>query len=110
MATFVLLVACNSDIGIAYHVSSGMPEGEFRLTASERTELRDRLRSRTQPAEDVRRARLILLLAQGKSYVDSPGAELHVMVHAREDMLSRKSRRCPIFGNHRPFTRFPGES
>jgi transposase len=45
-----------------------MREGEFRLTPSERTELRDRLRSRTLPAEDVRRARLILLLAEGKSY------------------------------------------
>jgi hypothetical protein len=40
-----------------------MHEGEFRLTPSERTELRDRLRSRTLPAEDVRHARLILLLA-----------------------------------------------
>jgi len=39
------------------------------LTPSERTELRDRMRSRTLPAEDVRRARLILLLAQGKSYL-----------------------------------------
>src|SRR5450756_220752 len=46
-----------------------MHEGEFRLTPSERTELRDRMRSRTLPAEDVRRARLILLLAQGKSYL-----------------------------------------
>ena len=45
-----------------------MHETEFRLTSSEHTELRDRLRSRTLPAEDVRRARLILLLAQGKSY------------------------------------------
>jgi transposase len=45
-----------------------MHDTEFRLTSSERTELRDRLRSRTLPAEDVRRARLILLLAQGKSY------------------------------------------
>src|ERR1700681_2198188 len=45
-----------------------MREGEFRLTPSERGDLRDRLRSRTLPAEDVRRARLILLLAQGKSY------------------------------------------
>jgi transposase len=45
-----------------------MHETEFRLSSSERTELRDRLRSRTLPAEDVRRARLILLLAQGKSY------------------------------------------
>src|SRR6266403_86726 len=46
-----------------------MVESEFRLTPSERRELRDRLRSRTLPAEDVRRARLILLLAQGKSYL-----------------------------------------
>src|ERR1700726_2386685 len=46
-----------------------MREGEFRLTPSERTELRDRMRSRTLPAEDVRRARLILLLAQGKYYL-----------------------------------------
>src|SRR5271169_6170308 len=46
-----------------------MPEGEFQLTPRERTELRDRMRSRTLPAEDVRRARLILLLAQGKSYL-----------------------------------------
>jgi hypothetical protein len=41
--------------------------GEFGLTAREGAELRGRLRSRTLPAEDVRRARLILLLAQGKS-------------------------------------------
>ena len=46
-----------------------MRDGEFRLTPSERTELRDRMRSRTLPAEDVRRARLMLLLAQGKSYL-----------------------------------------
>src|ERR1700687_4931954 len=46
-----------------------MLEGEFRLTPRERTELRDRMRSRTLPAEDVRRARLILLLEQGKSYL-----------------------------------------
>src|ERR1700680_4376573 len=46
-----------------------MREGEFRLTPSERTELRDRMCSRTLPAEDVRRARLILLLARGKSYL-----------------------------------------
>jgi transposase len=43
--------------------------GEFGLTAREGAELRDRLRSRTLPAEDVRRARLILLLTQGKSYL-----------------------------------------
>jgi transposase len=46
-----------------------MPDGELGLAPSERKELRDRMRSRTLPAEDVRRARLILLLAQGKSYL-----------------------------------------
>src|SRR5216683_6150068 len=46
-----------------------MHDGDLRLTPSERNELRDRLRSRTLPAEDVRRARLILLLARGKSYL-----------------------------------------
>src|ERR1700726_4254921 len=46
-----------------------MHDGEFRLTPSERVSARDRVRSRTLPAEDVRRARLILLLARGKSYL-----------------------------------------
>src|SRR5260370_19787177 len=46
-----------------------MREGEFRLTPSERTELKNRMRSRTLPAENVRRARLIVLLAQGRSYL-----------------------------------------
>jgi transposase len=46
-----------------------MLEGALGLALRERKELRDRVRSRTLPAEDVRRARLILLLAQGKSYL-----------------------------------------
>src|ERR1700687_1452484 len=46
-----------------------MPDGKLGLALRERKELRDRVRSRTLPAEDVRRARLILLLAQGKSYL-----------------------------------------
>src|SRR5215813_4526165 len=40
----------------------------LHLTHSERRELKMRLRSQTLPAEDVRRARLILMLAQGHSY------------------------------------------
>jgi len=40
----------------------------LRLTLPERRELKMRLRSRTLPAEEVRRARLILMLAQGHSY------------------------------------------
>ena len=46
-----------------------MLESGFRLAPSEREELRDRLRSRTVPAEDVRRARLIGWLAEGESYL-----------------------------------------
>src|ERR1700723_4444947 len=46
-----------------------MVESEFRLMPSERMQLKKRMRSRTLPAEDIRRARLILLLAQGKSYL-----------------------------------------
>jgi transposase len=40
----------------------------FEVSAPEREELAARLRSRTLPAEDVRRARLILMLADGNSY------------------------------------------
>ena len=45
-----------------------MREHVLALTPPERRELKKRLRSRTLPAEDVRRARLILMLAQGDSY------------------------------------------
>src|ERR1700686_4608247 len=46
-----------------------MVKSGFRLMPSERMELKERMRSRTLPAEGVRRARLILLLAQGQSYL-----------------------------------------
>jgi transposase len=46
-----------------------MHEEELRLAWREREELKDRVCSQTLPAEDARRARLILLLAQGKSYL-----------------------------------------
>src|SRR5215471_6443761 len=45
-----------------------MDKSTFELNAPERDELNARLRSRTLPAEDVRRARLILMLADGNSY------------------------------------------
>src|SRR5712672_1760190 len=45
-----------------------MSNETVRLTASEEDELRVRARSRTFPAGEVRRARLILMLAEGKSY------------------------------------------
>jgi hypothetical protein len=46
-----------------------MREGELDLTPGEVSELHERARSRTLPAEDVRRARLILLLTPGQSYL-----------------------------------------
>jgi transposase len=46
-----------------------MAGNTIRLAAGERNELQERARSRTMRAEDVRRARLVLMLAQGKSYV-----------------------------------------
>ena len=45
-----------------------MREHVLGLRPPERRELKKRLRSRTLPAEDVRRARLILMLAHGDSY------------------------------------------
>ena len=45
-----------------------MPNQTIQLTASEQKELLFRARSRSIPAGDVRRAQLILMLAEGKSY------------------------------------------
>src|SRR5215831_13963156 len=45
-----------------------MDKSSFELNVPERDELTARLRSRTLPAEDVRRARLVLMLADGNSY------------------------------------------
>jgi transposase len=45
-----------------------MPNQPVELTASEQKELLFRARSRSIPAGDVRRAQLILMLAEGKSY------------------------------------------
>jgi transposase len=46
-----------------------MSNQTLQLTASEENELLFRARSRTLPAADVRRARLILMLADGESYL-----------------------------------------
>jgi transposase len=45
-----------------------MQKTRVRLAPHERRELRKRVRTRTLRADDVRRARLILLLAEGQSY------------------------------------------
>jgi putative transposase len=46
----------------------GMSKSTFVLNAPERDELSARVRSRTLPTEDVRRSRLILMLADSNSY------------------------------------------
>jgi len=46
-----------------------MPKSRLPLAPSERNELVERARSRTLPAGQVRRAKLILMLAAGKSYL-----------------------------------------
>src|SRR5215467_3022802 len=51
-----------------------MKEFTIRLTNPEREELAARLRARTLPAEDVRRARLILMLDDGESFTTIQGA------------------------------------
>src|SRR5207244_10057636 len=51
-----------------------MNTSDCTLSQSEREELTARLRSRMLPAEDVRRARLILMLGDGKSYTIIQGA------------------------------------
>ena len=45
-----------------------MDESRVRLSPPERRELESRVRSRVLRAEDVRRAKLMLMLAQGASY------------------------------------------
>src|SRR5215472_16839302 len=47
-----------------------MKRTTFKLKTAEREELTARMRSRTLPAEDVRRARMILMLAGGESFTD----------------------------------------
>src|SRR6266849_20875 len=80
-----------------------MLEGEFRLTPRERTELKDRMRSRTLPAEDARRARLILLLAQGKSYLT-----IRQQLGCNPNYISRwkgrfeAERLAGLYSRHRP--------
>jgi len=50
-----------------------MEKDAIRLTPEEKQELESRARSRTMRADDVKRARLILMLEQGKSYQEVQG-------------------------------------
>lgn len=65
-----------------------MKKHALHLMPPERRELKMRLRSRTMPAEDVRRARLILMLAQGQSY-----AEIRKVLGCNGNYISRWKQR-----------------
>src|SRR5215470_4732720 len=56
------------DLSHGCGIVEAMETTKFELTDPEREELAARLRSRTLPVEDVRRARLILMLADGESF------------------------------------------
>src|ERR1043166_516072 len=56
------------DLSHGCGIVEAMETTKFELTDSEREELAARMRSRTLPSEDVRRARLILMLADGESF------------------------------------------
>ena len=82
-----------------------MKKHVLHLTASEDRELKIRLRSRTLPAEDVRRARLILMLAEGQSYL-----EIRQALGCNGNYISRWKQR---FGEQRLaglYARHPGRA
>jgi transposase len=56
------------DLSLWHVIVAAMKEFTIKLTGPEREELAARLRARTLPAEDVRRARLILMLDEGESF------------------------------------------
>ena len=63
------------------------------LTQDERTELEARLRSRKIRAEDARRARVILMLADGASY-----SMIEATVPCYRDFINRWRRRFVVKG------------
>jgi len=79
-----------------------MANEPLKLTPQVRQELQSRLRSQTLCAADVRRARLILLLAQGRSY-----SEISAMLHCNRNFISLWKHRfeeqglAGLYGRHR---------
>src|SRR5438477_12872172 len=80
-----------------------MVESTFAVNASEREELTMRLRSRTLPSEDVRRARLILMLADGESFTT-----IQQMLRCNRSYISRWKQRFESGGLSALYSRHPG--
>jgi transposase len=82
-----------------------MANPTFTLSLPEREELAARLRSRTLPSEDVRRARLILLLADGESFT-----AIQTALRCNRSYISRWKQRFESDGLAGLFSRHTGRA
>src|SRR5689334_1504072 len=82
-----------------------MTNPTFTVSLPEREELAARLRSRTLPSEDVRRARLILLLADGESFT-----AIQTALRCNRSYISRWKQRFESGGLSGLFSRHTGRA
>lgn len=77
----------------------------FKVKPSEREELAARVRSRTLPAEDVRRSRMILMLADGESFTT-----IQISLGCNRNYITRWQRRFQSKGPDGLFAIHPGRA
>jgi transposase len=82
-----------------------MIQSTFTVTSFQREELAARMRSRTLPSEDVRRARLILMLADGE-----PFTAIQVALGCNRSYISRWKQRFQADGLSSLYSRHPGRA
>ena len=82
-----------------------MINSTFTVSSSERAELAARMRSRTLPSEDVRRARLILMLADGESFT-----AIQKALRCNRSYISRWKQRFESDGLSASYSRHPGRA
>jgi transposase len=82
-----------------------MVKSTFAVSSSERQELSARMRSRTLPSEDVRRARLILMLADGESFTT-----IQLTLQCNRSYISRWKQRFQSNGLAALYSRHPGRA
>lgn|SRR5215471_9581112 len=82
-----------------------MRMGTFKVKPAEREELAARVRSRTLPAEDVRRARMILMLADGESFTT-----IQIALGCNRNYITRWQRRFQSKGPDGLFATHPGRA
>src|ERR1043166_4914498 len=82
-----------------------MINSTFVLDIASKEELAARLRSRTLPAEDVRRARLILMLSDGETYT-----VIQQALRCNRSYISRWKQRFETGGLSALYSRYPGRA